>query len=98
MLPFIFMSALKHQRKLHKVNVLDYILLVLQGLGAICVVATVVVRLTPSPKDDAKVMPVVMFIYKMLKWLPTIGLNPNTQELEKLVSSQSSKPSPKKSK
>ena len=51
-------------------------------LGALAVVATVVVRLTPSPKDDEKVSKVLGYLLKVMSWLPTFGVNPETKRLK----------------
>ena len=48
-------------------------------------VATVVVRITPSPKDDTIVSKIAGYVLKALRWLPTIGVNPQTKKLEEAV-------------
>lgn len=53
------------------------------GLSSLVVIASVVVRVTKSKKDDEVVGKVAGMIFKALKWLPTIGINPQTKELEK---------------
>jgi hypothetical protein len=52
-------------------------------LGALTVVGTVVVRLTPSKKDDEVAGKVSKYVWKVIEWLPTIGLNPKTKDLKK---------------
>jgi hypothetical protein len=46
------------------------------------ILATVVVRLTPSKLDDEKVSSLTAKFVKVLQWLPTIGVNPQTKKLE----------------
>jgi ATP adenylyltransferase/5',5'''-P-1,P-4-tetraphosphate phosphorylase II len=48
----------------------------------VSILATVVVRLTPSKVDDEKVGAMVVKFQKALSYLPTIGINPRTQLLE----------------
>jgi len=57
----------------------------LEILGGIVVVATVIARLTPSPKDDGIVKKISDVVFKVIAYLPTIGINPNTKKLEKMV-------------
>ena len=52
-------------------------------LSAVVVLATAVARLTPSKKDDVAVGKVRKVVDKVLHWLPTIGVNPQTKELKK---------------
>lgn len=44
--------------------------------------ATVLVRLTPSTTDDEKVGAFIAKFQKVLHWLPTIGINPKTKKLQ----------------
>jgi len=60
-----------------------YFMLFCQSLGALALIATVVVRITPSEKDDIAVGKFTSIVFKFLSWLPTIGVNPRTQKLEK---------------
>jgi hypothetical protein len=48
----------------------------------VSLLATVVVRITPSKTDDEKVSEVVAKFMKVLAWLPTIGVNPQTKKLQ----------------
>jgi len=54
-------------------------------IGVICVVATVIVRLTPDKKDDEKVGKIAKIIFTIINYLPTLGINPRTKQLEKIV-------------
>ena len=62
------------------------------------ILATVVVRLTPSKLDDEKVSSITAKFVKALQWLPTIGVNPQTKKLEEayneLKAKDESKPNP----
>lgn len=64
-----------------------YLMLLCQFLGALSIAATVVVKLTPSPKDDEKVGKYVGMIWKFVSYMPTLGVNPKTEHLEKALKS-----------
>ncbi len=49
---------------------------------AVSILATLIVRLTPSKSDDEAVGKVTAFFLKLLHWMPTIGVNPQTKKLE----------------
>lgn len=57
-------------------------LIALLGM-VLTMLATVIVRLTPNKIDDEKVGAFAEKLNKILHWLPTIGVNPKTQALEK---------------
>jgi len=65
------------------------ILIIMQGLcmaiGAITLLATVIVRLTPTKTDDQAMGKVSKVVLKVLHWLPTIGVNPQTKKLEEAI-------------
>lgn len=48
----------------------------------VSIIATIVVRLTPSTSDDEKVSAIIAKFMKVLQWLPTIGVNPQTKKLQ----------------
>lgn len=48
----------------------------------VSILATIVVRLTPSTTDDEKVSAIIAKFMKVLQWLPTIGINPQTKKLQ----------------
>lgn len=58
--------------------------------------ATVAVRLTPSTTDDEKVSAVVAKFLKVLHWLPTIGVNPQTKKLQEAYEELKAKNEPPK--
>lgn len=60
----------------------EYAPLVMQLLGALVISATVIVKLTPSPKDDEMAHGFAGKFFKFLSYLPTIGINPRTKKLE----------------
>ena len=60
-----------------------YLELAAQYLGALSVVASVVVRLTPSKSDNELVKKVSDAIFSAVAYLPTVGVNPKTKQLEK---------------
>lgn len=57
----------------------------LEIIGAIAVIATIVAHLTPNPKDDGVVKKIATAVFKIIAYMPTIGVNPKTKELEKIV-------------
>lgn len=63
----------------------EYLRMGAEVLGSIAVLATVLVRLTPNPKDDSKVNKIVGILFKVVSYLPTIGINPKTKKLEEAV-------------
>ena len=54
----------------------------LEILGAIVIVATVIVRLTPSESDDKTASKFSKAYFDILKVLPTLGVNPQTKKIE----------------
>jgi len=59
------------------------IIQVIALLGMVAsILATIVVRLTPSTTDDEKVNAIIAKFMKVLQWLPTIGVNPQTKKLQ----------------
>lgn len=64
-------------------KLIEYLPQILQALGALTVIATVLVRLTPSKADDADVKRYSEGIWRIIQWLPTIGVNPQTDKLKK---------------
>lgn len=60
----------------------DIIQLICIGLTILMIVATFIARLTKSKADDDFVANCGSKLMKVLQWLPTIGVNPRTKELE----------------
>lgn len=56
-------------------------LIALLGM-AISILASIIVRLTPSKTDDEKVNGFILKFMRVLAWLPTIGINPQTKKLQ----------------
>ena len=48
----------------------------------VSILATIVVRLTPSTTDDEKVSAIIAKFMKVLQWLPTNGVSPQTKKLQ----------------
>lgn len=63
-------------------EVLQSVSLVLTGLTLF---ATIIVRFTPSKSDDKRVAKFWGMLSKVLRWLPTIGVNPKTKEMEATI-------------
>lgn len=61
----------------------DIVQVIALFLMCLVLIATVVVRLTPSKTDDEKLSAFANGLVKVLSWLPTIGINPKTQALQK---------------
>lgn len=66
----------------------DKVKLAAEVIGFICLVATVVARITPDPKDDSKIKKITDIIFKVISYLPTLGINPKTKKLEEAVKEQ----------
>lgn len=56
--------------------------IVFEIIGQITVLATLIAALTPSTSDDELVGKIKRILDKIISFLPTIGLNPATRELE----------------
>lgn len=52
---------------------------------AISLLASIIVRITPTKSDDEKLDLFLAKFLKVLAWLPTIGINPRTKEMEKAL-------------
>lgn len=75
-------------------QILPIVLLVLQALGGLVLVATVVARLTPTPKDDQLVTTAYHYWLKVIHFLPTLGVNPQTAALMKALEEVKLPPTP----
>ena len=62
-----------------------YLDVISQSLLVITLAATLIVRITPTPNDDTVVGKISGYLLKVLKWLPTIGVNPQTKKLEEAL-------------
>lgn len=49
---------------------------------AVTIVATLIARITVTPKDDEVAGKFGAIVVKLIKWLPTVGMNPHTAKLE----------------
>jgi hypothetical protein len=54
-------------------------------LGVLVIVSTALVRLPPLKKHQEKVGKFTQAIEKVMAWLPTLGKNPHTKDLEAKV-------------
>lgn len=61
-------------------EILDGLAHVIAGLVTI---STIIVRLTPTKADDKKLDELLKKTHKFMSYLPTVGRNPRTKELEK---------------
>ncbi len=66
----------------HWKDILDMLSHVVFG---IVMVATAIVRLTPTKSDDEKLDKVLTKVHAFFRFLPTFGVNPKTKELEELM-------------
>lgn len=60
----------------------EYVEIIAQAFLAISILASIVVRLTPSKKDDEFVGSAAEKFLKFMSYLPTVGINPRTKKLE----------------
>ncbi len=67
-------------------QVFNFLPIVLQGLGALVILATAIVRLTPNKNDDLAIESIANKVFKLFSYLPTIGVNPRTKKLEEVYS------------
>lgn len=51
-------------------------------LGSLTVAATLIAAMTSTKKDDSVVGKITKVVNSVLKFLPTIGINPSTRILE----------------
>lgn len=63
----------------------DIIQLISLAGMCISILATIVVRITPSKSDDEKLAVFLDKFLRVVQWLPTIGVNPRTQKLEETL-------------
>lgn len=54
----------------------------------VVIVATVIVRLTPTKSDDRKLNAFLKRFHSVLAFFPTVGVNPQTRELKKKAEEQ----------
>lgn len=64
------------------IEIYNYIQLASQILLSVTLLATAIVRLTPTNKDDLAVDSFKNKLLKAMSYLPTFGLNPRTKALE----------------
>jgi uncharacterized membrane protein len=55
---------------------------------ALVILATAVVRLIPKKVNSEKVRKITDVIHKVISYLPTLGMNPKTKQLEDFYKSQ----------
>lgn len=67
------------------IKVPDWFQMASMGLTVVTLVATIAVRLTPSKVDDQFVSAFSKYLLKILKILPTLGVNPQTKKLEEAI-------------
>jgi len=60
---------------------IHFVEIFLMAVGSITCIATVVVKITPTPKDDEALSKFMIYYQKLLAWMPTIGVNPRTKNL-----------------
>lgn len=64
-------------------NVQNYLIQGAEILAILTIVATIVARFIPSQSFQENKKTATYWIWKVINFLPTIGVNPNTKELEK---------------
>lgn len=55
------------------------------ALTALTLLATVIARVTPTKVDDEAMTKVTRWVLKALKFLPTLGVNPQTKKMEEAI-------------
>lgn len=60
-----------------------YVEAAIEIIGILTVLATVISKLTPSPKDDEAVAGFKLKFEKLMAWLPTFGYNKHQSVVEK---------------
>lgn len=68
----------------------------LEIIGAVVIIATIVAHITPNPKDDGVVKKIANIVFKIISYMPTLGVNPKTKELEKILENYNKDESNKK--
>ena len=63
-------------------------------LTTVTLLATVIVRLTPTKADDKFMGKISGTFLKIMQWLPTIGINPKTKQLEQTIAELREKTDP----
>ena len=63
-------------------KLLEYGPIACEFLGYLVLASTLLVRITPSKKDDEIANKVAKWFFKLMSYLPTIGLNPNTKKIK----------------
>ena len=66
-------------------SVMWYIDMFAQAASGLMVFGTLVTRLIPVKKDDAKVAGFAASMQKIFAYLPTFGINPRTKKLEEAL-------------
>lgn len=66
--------------------------LVAYGLLLVVLIATFVAKITKTPADDEVVSKAKEWLLKALKYLPTLGVNPQTKKLEEALKDLEEKP------
>lgn len=62
-----------------------YLEVAAQLISGLMILATIVVRVIPGKADDEKAYAVFTQAQKYMAYLPTLGVNPRTKELEKAL-------------
>ena len=66
-------------------NIMPVINVVSMIVTGVVVIATVIVRITPTDTDDKAAKSISDTVLKILKHFPTIGVNPQTKKLEEAL-------------
>lgn len=59
----------------------NYLEHILAALGSLVLFGTVIAKLTPSKKDDEFLDKASGLLFKLISFLPTLGMNPNTKKM-----------------
>ena len=53
--------------------------------GILCILATFLVRLTPTDRDDKVIGRFAKWFFLLMHFMPTIGLNPKTKKMKNML-------------
>lgn len=62
---------------------IDNLNLLFQAIGYLVCIATILVRVSPYKSYHKYIDPFAKNYFRLMAWLPTFGINPQTKELQK---------------
>lgn len=74
----------------------DYLQVISLALAVLVLIATVVVKITPTPKDDEVMSKIGMVVFKIMAWLPFFGVDPRLKQMKQAFEDLEKKDEPPK--